>query len=80
MPNKTSNMTVIPNSHGTGKSIYGIMVVMQGDLQGRKVNSKVNKSPLKHLRHSFSLSRLPLVLLHHFLTHPVELERLSVVI
>ena len=41
MPNKTSNMTVIPNSHGTEKSIYGIMVVIQGDLQGRKVNSKV---------------------------------------
>ena len=36
-------MTVIPNFHGisTDKSIYGIMFVIQGDLQGQKVNSKV---------------------------------------
>ena len=33
-------MTVIPNFHGisTGKSIYGIMFVIQGDSQGQKVN------------------------------------------
>ena len=36
-------MTVIPHFYGisTGKSIYGTMFVIQGDLQGQKVNSKV---------------------------------------
>ena len=35
-------MTVIPNFHGilTEKSIYGIMFVVQGGLQGQKVNFK----------------------------------------
>ena len=33
----------MPNFHGisNGKSIYGIMFVIQGDLHGQKVNSKV---------------------------------------
>ena len=35
---------------------------------------------LTHLRHSLSLPRPPLVPLHHLSTHPVELERLFVVI
>ena len=36
-------MTVIPNFHAisTAKSIYGIMCVIRGDLQGQMVNSKV---------------------------------------
>ena len=36
-------MTVVTNLHeiSTGKYIYGIMFVIQGDLQGLKVNSKV---------------------------------------
>ena len=36
-------MAVIPNFHGisTGKFIYGIMFVIQGDFQGQKVNFKI---------------------------------------
>ena len=41
-------MTVISNFHGisTEKSIYGIMFVIQGDLQGQKVNSKLKFSKI----------------------------------
>ena len=42
-------MTVIPNFYGmsTGKSIYGIMFVIHGDLQGQKVNFKVKFLSIK---------------------------------
>ena len=44
----------IPNFHGisTWKSIYGIMFVIQGGLQGQKVNSKG-----KFLKILFSINR-----------------------
>ena len=39
-------MTVIPTFHGifAGKSINGIIIVIQSDLQGQNVNSKVKIS------------------------------------
>ena len=44
-------MSIIHNFHAisTGKSIYGIMFVIQGDLQCEKVNSKVKFRPIQIL-------------------------------
>ena len=49
-------MTVIPNFHGisTGRYIYRIMFVIQGDVKGQKDNSKVKFIKKKKLINTHS--------------------------
>ena len=49
-------MAVIPNFYGisTGKFIYSIMFVIQGDFQGQKVNFKIKFVKLLFLKNKNS--------------------------